>query len=143
GGLYASSLIARYDWRAVFYFGAAATTVLLPVAFFLVPESVHWLTRKQPANALERVNQSLRKLGKAVIAALPDVHGEERKKSLSDIFSPELIRTTMTVTAVYFLHIITFYFLLKWSPKIIADMGFPPSAGGRVLTMANFGGAAG
>src|SRR5678816_1558413 len=29
GGLYASSLIARYDWRAVFYFGAGLTICLL------------------------------------------------------------------------------------------------------------------
>src|SRR6266850_4580329 len=65
GGLYASSLIARYDWRAVFYFGAAATAVLLPIVFFLVPESVHWLTRSQPDNALAKVNQSLKRLGHA------------------------------------------------------------------------------
>lgn len=143
GGLYASSLIATYDWRAVFYFGAAATAVLLPFAYVLVPESVHWLTRKQPENALARVNHSLRKLGHAAIGALPEVHGDERKKSLSDIFSPALIGITLVVTAAYFLHIVTFYFLLKWAPKIVSDMGFAAAQGGRVLTMANFGGAAG
>lgn len=143
GGLYASSLIARFDWRAVFYFGAAMTAVLLPVAFFLVPESVHWLTRKQPADALTRVNRSLKRLGHRTIAILPEVHGEDRKKSLADIFSPALIGITLIVTAAYFLHIVTFYFLLKWAPKIVADMGFAAAQGGRVLTMANFGGAAG
>jgi benzoate transport len=143
GGLYASSLIARYDWRAVFYFGAAATAILLPITYFLVPESLHWLTRKQPANALTKVNQSLKRLGRAAIAALPEVRGDDRKKSLGDIFSPALAATTMLVTASYFLHIVTFYFLLKWAPKLVADMGFAASQGGRVLTMANFGGAAG
>jgi len=150
GGLYASSLIARFDWRAVFYFGAAATAILLPLAYFLVPESVHWLTRKQPSNALARVKHSLARLGHAAtnpdgspITALPEIHGEERKKSLSDIFSPALIGITMIVTAAYFFHIVTFYFLLKWAPKIVADMGFAASQGGRVLTMANFGGASG
>jgi benzoate transport len=143
GGLYASSLIARYDWRAVFYFGAAATAVLLPIVFFLVPESVHWLTRKQPVNALAKVNRSLERLGHASVAALPVVQGEERKKSLGDIFSPALIGITLIVTTAYFLHIVTFYFLLKWAPKIVADMGFAASQGGRVLTMGNFGGAAG
>src|SRR5262245_13853815 len=98
GGLYASSLIARYDWRAVFYFGAAATAVLLPIVFFLVPESVHWLTRKQPVNALAKVNRSLERLGHASVAALPVVQGEERKKSLGDIFSPALIGITLIVT---------------------------------------------
>jgi len=143
GGLYASSLIARYDWRAVFYFGAAATAVLLPTTFFLVPESVHWLTRKQPANALDKVNRSLEKLGHAAIAALPEVHADERKKTLADIFSPALIGITLVVTSAYFLHIISFYFLLKWGPKIVVDMGFAASSGGRIVTMANFGGAAG
>src|SRR4029077_11136491 len=50
---------------------------------------------------------------------------------------------TLIVTAAYFLHIVSFYFLLKWGPKIVVDMHFPASAGGRILTMANFGGAAG
>jgi len=143
GGLYASSLIARFDWRAVFYFGAAATAVLLPIVFFLVPESVHWLTRKQPANALDKVNRALKALGHQVVAALPEVHADERKKTLADIFSTALIGVTLIVAAAYFLHIISFYFLLKWGPKVIVDMGFPAAAGGRVLTMANFGGAAG
>jgi MFS family permease len=143
GGLFASGLIASYDWRAVFYLGAAATAVLLPIAFLLVPESVHWLTRKQPMNALAKVNQSLKKLGHAAIGALPEVNLDERKKSLADIFSPGLIGITLIVTGAYFLHVISLYFLLKWGPKIATDMGFAPALGGRILTMANFGGAAG
>jgi benzoate transport len=143
GGLYASSLIARYDWRAVFYLGATATGILLPISFFLVPESVHWLTRKQPLNVLDKVNRSLKALGHAAISALPEIHVDERKKTLADIFSPALIGVTLLVTSAYFLHIVSFYFLLKWGPKIVVDMGFAASAGGRLLTMSNFGGAAG
>lgn len=143
GGLYASSLIARYDWRAVFYLGAAATALLLPVAFFLIPESVHWLTRKQPLNALARINESLKKLGLSTVSALPAVQAEERKKSLADIFSPALIGMTTVVTSAYFLHVISLYFLLKWGSKIAVNMGFTPADGGQILTIANFGGAAG
>jgi MFS family permease len=101
------------------------------------------LTRKQPVNALAKINQSLSRLGHAVVAALPEVRGDERKKSLGDVFSPALIGVTVIVTASYFLHIVTFYFLLKWAPKLVADMGFAASQGGRVLTVANFGGATG
>lgn len=143
GGLYASSLIGAYGWRAVFYFGAAMTIALLPALYFLVPESVHWLARKQPENALARINASLRKLGHATISALPDIDTADRRKSIGDIFSPALIRTTVLLTASYFLHIMTFYFLLKWTPQIVADMKFPPPEAGRVLAIANLGGAAG
>jgi MFS family permease len=37
----------------------------------------------------------------------------------------------------------TFYFILKWVPKIVVDMGFAPSAAGGVLVWANVGGLIG
>jgi MFS family permease len=43
----------------------------------------------------------------------------------------------------YFLHITTFYFILKWVPKIVVDMGFSPSSAAGVLVWANVGGATG
>ena len=143
GGMYASNLLATYDWRSVFYFGAAMTAILFPVVYFMVPESVHWLTRKQPENALDKINASMTKLGHSVIAVLPEVPAAEQKKSIGDIFSPALIATTLLVTAAYFFHITTFYFILKWTPKIVADMGFAASNAGMVLTWANLGGAMG
>jgi benzoate transport len=143
GGMFASWLLVSHDWRSVFYFGATATAILLPLSYFLVPESVHWLARKQPDRALERVNQALKRLGHAVVASLPEVDRTERKKSVGDIFSRGLIAVTLIMTVSYFFHITTFYFILKWTPKIVVNMGFPPSSAGGVLTWANFGGALG
>ena len=144
GGMFASYyLLANYDWRSVFYFGAIMTAILIPVVYLLVPESVHWLARKQPDNALTKINASMTKLGHAVVSMLPEVPPTEQKKSIGDIFSPALIATTLLVTAAYFFHINTFYFILKWTPKIVADMGFDASNAGMVLTWANLGGAMG
>jgi benzoate transport len=136
-------LLVNFDWRSVFYFGAVVCAAMIPFVYFLVPESVHWLTRKQPENALDRINHSLSKLGKQSVAALPEINSEEQKKSVGDIFSKTLIVTTLLVTAAYFLHITTFYFILKWTPKIVADMGFAAAAAGGVLKWANIGGALG
>lgn len=145
GGLWAAGLINTYGWRAVFYLGCALTTLLLPLAFFFVPESVHWLARKQPADALARVNASLSKLRHDTISALPEMPAHERKKSLSDIFSSALLGITLVVTAAYFLHIVSFYFLAKWTPRIVGAIfpALPPGTGPRVLALTNFGGAAG
>ncbi len=139
GGSIASMLLASFDWRAVFYLGAAVTALFIPVCYFLVPESVHWLTRKQPTGALEKINKTLKKFGHAAVAALPEVSLDLRKKSIGDIFSPSMVATTLIVSSTYFLHILTFYFILKWVPKIVADMGFAASSAGGVLVWANVG----
>jgi MFS family permease len=144
GGMFASRLLANHDWRSVFYFGATATGILLPLVFLFVPESIHWLTRKQPARALDRVNASLSKLGHPTVAAMPEIQQTDQKKSIGDIFSTGLIPVTIVLTVAYFFHMTTFYFILKWTPKIVVDsMHFPPSAAGGILTWANLGGAIG
>ncbi len=143
GGMFASWLLVSHEWRSVFYFGGTVTALLLPAMYFLVPESVHWLTRKQPERALDRVNGALQQLGHPTVSAMPEVDKSDRKKSVGDIFSRGMVAVTLMLTAAYFFHIITFYFILKWTPKIVVNMGFPPSSAGGILTWANFGGALG
>jgi benzoate transport len=143
GGIVATRLLRTNDWRSVFYFGAAVTTVLIPVVFLRVPESVHWLARRQPADALEKINRALTRMGRATVAALPTLTAETRQRSISDIFAPGLMAGTVIVTLAYFFHITTFYFIAKWIPKIVADFGFPASSAGGVLVWTNVGGATG
>ena len=49
----------------------------------------------------------------------------------------------MIVTLAYFFHIMTFYFLLKWLPQIVSNMGFDPSSAAGVVKWTNLGGACG
>jgi len=143
GGLVAAQLLKTHSWHSVFYFGAICTAVFIPLTWFFVPESVVWLARKQPANALEKINRTLRRMGHAAISALPVISPELRKRSVMDIFAPGLIATSLIVAVAYFFHITTFYFVLKWTPNIVAEMGFPASAAAGVLVWANVGGATG
>jgi benzoate transport len=143
GGMVAARLLRSGDWRPVFYFGAAVTTALIPIVFVFVPESIHWLARKQPAGALEKVNRSLMRMGRATVAALPDLSAEARRTSIAGIFAPSLIAGTVIVTLAYFFHITTFYFIAKWTPKIVANFGFHPSLAAGVLVWVNVGGATG
>jgi MFS family permease len=143
GGIVAAQLLRGNEWRAVFYFGASVTAVLIPVVFFIVPESVHWLARKQPKGALEWINHTLARMGHAPAAALPSMPADVRTRSIADIFAPGLVATTAIVTIAYFFHITTFYFIVKWVPKIVVDLGFAASSAAGVLVWANVGGATG
>lgn len=143
GGFVASALLVDYTWRSTFYLGFGMTIALIPIVYFFVPETIHWTVRNQKPGALERVNATLKKMGHAAISALPDVRGELADKSHDSIFTSKLIRTTVIVTAAYFFHIMTFYFILKWTGVIVNDKGFEYSQAGQVLSWINVGGATG
>jgi MFS family permease len=143
GGSIAAVLLSRSNWRAVFEFGAVVSALLVPIVLWWVPESVLWLCQRQPPRALERVNRSLAKLGRGPVATLPPAPPRSQHRGSAGIFGPELIVTTMLVTLAYSLHVTTFYFLVKWIPKIVVDMGFTPSMAAGVLVWTNVGGASG
>ena len=143
GGAIASRLLAGGTWRSVFVFGAIATAVFIPLLWLFVPETVASLVQRRPADALERVNAVLRRLGHPAVSALPAPSVEAPRARLAQLFAPDLARTTVLLTIAYFGHVMTFYFILKWIPKIVVDMGFAPSTAGGVLVWANVGGAAG
>ena len=143
GGIVAAQLLQGNDWRSVFYFGAAITAVLIPVTYFVIPESVHWLARKQPPGALEKINRAMARMGHPAATTLPAVDAGVLKRSVGDIFGPGLVAVTALVALAYFFHITTFYFILKWVPKIVADFGFAASSAAGVLVWTNVGGALG
>jgi benzoate transport len=143
GGMVAQQLLLDNDWRSVFYFGAGATLALIPVVYLVVPESVHWLARTQPVGAQEKINRAMARMGHAATTAMPAVAAQRSKGSLAALFTPELRRTTTIVTLAYFFHITTFYFILKWIPKIVVDFGFEASSAAGVLVWTNVGGALG
>jgi len=143
GGFITSAGLELANWRSVFLFGASVTVFFIPLVFFFMPESVHWLARKQPNGALEKINRTLKRFGHATAAALPTVSPAMRKRSIEDIFRGSFLAITVLVTFAYFFHITTFYFIVKWVPTIVVDMGFAPSSAGRVLSWLNVGGATG
>ncbi len=143
GGSIAAVLLKHGDWRAVFWFGAALTAFYIPLVYFLVPESIEWLCQRQPAKALGNINRSLIRMGHAPVDALPAVSAKARNLSVADLFSPQLVRITLLMSFAYFLHVISFYFIVKWVPVIVVGLGFTVPAAAGVLVWLNVGGATG
>lgn len=144
GSIISGRLLQHYDWRSVFYFGATMTTILIPVVYFFVPETVHWLARKRPAGALEKINAALQRMGHNTVSALPEPVSEGKQPSVFDILNNKFIVTTLIVAAAYFFHIMTFYFVAKWVPPImVGNFGFEQSQGATALLWVSIGGALG
>ena len=140
GGMLVSNLLLEFDWRIVFYFGGSVTLLFFPIVWFLLPESVAFLAQSRTPDALRRANAALARMQHPAAERLGEAL---QKPSITELFKPALRSKTVLLTAAYFAHIMTFYFLLKWIPKLVVDMGYNPSEAGGVLVWANVGGLAG
>ena len=143
GGAIASNLLATGGWRDVFWLGTCMTALCIPLIPWLLPEPAGSLIQRRMGDTLTAVNRSLKALGHEPVAALPPPEPDAPRAGLRDLFARGMAPVTILLTLAYFFHIMTFYFILKWVPKIVVDMGFSPSSAGGVLVWANVGGLIG
>ena len=140
GGMAANQLVeVTGDWRNIFIFGAIVTAVMIPVVWILVPESIEFLNKKRGNDALDKVNRVLKALGHKTLSNLPAVSSSgASKSSITDLFQRKFFAPTILLTLTYFMTVVTFYFILKWVPKLVKEMGFGNP--GSVLVWASIGG---
>ena len=143
GGVCVQKLLTEAGWPAVFVAGGWATAAFLPMVWWLVPESVAFLDRRRAPGALAEINRILARLGQPAAKALSEAGPETARRSIADVLRPGLLATTVLVTFGYFAHITSFYFIVKWVPKIVVDMGFDPKTAAGMLTWVSVGGAIG
>jgi len=143
GGTIVQRLLGGGTWHAVFIFGGWVTAAFIPIVWFLLPESVDFLDRRRKPGALGAINRILTRFGHDSITVLTEATAESAQRSVMDIFKPGLIVATVLITFGYFANVTSFYFIIKWVPKLVVDMGFAPKAAAGVLTWANVGGATG
>jgi AAHS family 4-hydroxybenzoate transporter-like MFS transporter len=113
GGFLAAAVISSFGWRAIFLIGGAAPLMVSPLLALLLPES-----RGFRAHALRRSRVAL-------------------------LFQGELRTTTLLVWAINFLHLLTTYLILLWTPAVLHAAGASPFQAALALTIYSLGGIAG
>ena len=134
GGMAAGAIVGvTGDWRDIFVLGAVVSALMLPVVWLCVPESIEYLNKKPDDSTLSKINVVLKKLGHDRIEALPPKTVTKAQDSkISDLFTSQFAKTTVVLTITYFMTIVTFYFILKWVPKLVQEMGFGTGSRPRV-----------
>jgi benzoate transport len=143
GGMVVQKLLGGGTWHDVFIFGGLVTAVFIVIVWLLLPESVAYLDRRRNPGSLQAINRILTRFGHEPLTALTPDTIESARHSVMDIFKPGLILATVLISLGYFAHVTSFYFIIKWVPKLVVDLGFPPRDAAGVLTWANVGGATG
>jgi len=143
GGFLAAALIPDYGWQGVFVAGGIMTLGMLPLIYWCMPESLHFLLSRRPSNALARVNQVLQHLRLDTVAALPTVTVEPEPASVGSLLTPQRRKATLQLWSSFFLCFGTLYFLLSWIPKLLVDSGLPLDQAIYAGIAFNLGGAVG
>ena len=98
----------------------------LPLALFLLPESLDFLISRQPAKALEKVNRILLSLKHTVVSGLPHVEAEATTSAgLSALLTSNLRSATLLLWLAFMMAFASLYFLLSWVVKLAVDAGLP------------------
>ncbi len=146
-GLVAQWVIPEFGWRGLFIGGGGLTLVMAMLAYFLVPESLDFLLRKQPPGALQKINKTLTRLGMEPLEELPVMADATASESVTgnvkQLLSPAYKRQTLWLWLVFFLCFSSVYFMMSWTPKMFSLSGFGEDVGFFAFTVLNFGGVLG
>lgn len=111
GGLIAIWLIGDFGWRVVFLAGGALTGLVFLINLFTLPESSGSTGRMQLFS----------------------------KQFLGKLFGPERRSITIAFCVAFFLHMMVFFFVLNWTPRLVEQLGFSAQTGNGVTVVLNVG----
>ncbi len=129
-GIVATFIILELGWRAAFIFGGVLSGLMIPVAMVALPESLDYLITSRPADALEKVNRVLRRMGKMPVEQLEaGARQRARRAGVSGLFKHGRARDTLLIWVCFFCTLLVFYFFMSWTPKLLIDAGLSKGAG--------------
>ncbi|WP_417320261.1 MFS transporter [Emcibacter sp.] len=140
GGSAAAFLLSIYSWESVFIFGGVMAFIILPIAWFLMPESIEFLIARKGQGALEQTNKILRQLGHSEADHIRMAEAGTKPAGLSLLFTPRNLPQTVALSVSYFLHVMTLYYVLGWVPTLVTGLGFDKVVGTDVSVWVNIGG---
>jgi len=146
GGFASIELIDTFTWRGPYLAAAAVTAVLLVAAWRILPESVGYLTEKQPPRALETYNAIGARIGVPPVTSLPvptSAAAGRRVSVVTDVFSGLMLRRTVLLWISYALLIASFYFANSLTAKLVAQTTGKPDIGITAQSLVAVGGVVG
>jgi len=145
GGSIVVILLSAYSWRSAFLFGALMSALMIPIVYLRLPESLDFLVSRQPRNALEDINKVLTKIGQQAVDRLPEPVSADRKKAIgvARLLSDGRLQRTLLIWTSFFMVMFSFYFVLSWTPKLLAEAGLSARQGISGSVILSLGGVIG
>jgi MFS family permease len=116
---------------------------MIPLVLWGLPESLAFLASRRPADALERINLVLRRLGREPLDHVPEAEPGKNAVRLVDLVKGRLGATSAALWTAFFCVMVSFYFALSWTPQLLVSAGLDPKEGISGGVLLNLGGVVG
>jgi len=144
GGIIASQwLIEAWGWRSVFVSGAVVSAALIPLVYFLLPESIDFLVARPRRDSLARLNRIMRGLALPAFERLPEAPPKLARSTPLDLLRQPILPRLLIMQLAYFLYMLSSYFFLNWNNQLTTEAGFTDEQGRYISILTNVGGIAG
>jgi MFS transporter, AAHS family, 4-hydroxybenzoate transporter len=124
-GFFCAYAIPQFGWRYAFLFAGCISLLMLVMVIIYMSNSVEFLIKKQPPNALNQLNNLLSKIGNEGIESLPKSEENEESTAVSSLFLDEYKNSTFKLWIAAFFGFLTLYTLMSWVPNIAKESGLP------------------
>ena len=138
-GYLSNYILKYYSWEDVYIVFGLISIFFIPIIYFFLLESVDFLLKNQPKNALSRVNLILKKLDFSKIEFLPTKIDIGSKIPVNSLFQAKYIDSTIKLWTAFFFSFACLYFLISWIPKIVTELGLSLELGIYSGTVFNIG----
>ncbi len=142
-GYFTAWAIPEFSWRSAYLAAGAVSGLMLVCIVLIMPESLAFLSERQPKNALRQINKLLSRMGHEVIHVLPPAVKVRRKTPVSELFTPRYQTSTLRLWIGIFFGFMTLYTLMSWVPTLAKDAGMPFTLATYIGTALNIGAFAG
>ena len=132
-------IVPEYGWRFCYLIAGSVSFSMLIAIYFFMPESIGFLVKKQPPNALKKINDILFRIGQSSIHVLPLKVVSEKNSNVRRLFSNELRSSTFMLWTAIFFGFMTLYTLMSWVPNIAKEAKMPYEMATYVGTALNLG----
>lgn len=151
GGLLGSTivgpLLAENGWQFGWWIGFVLSAVAAVATYFLLPESLVWLSEGRRPDSLQRLNALLAKMGQPALDELPKPEaaseGVARTSALRAVFTGRTGGYTILMIVGYVAYMISFYFMTNWAPASVASAGQNPALAPQLVAAFSLGGILG
>jgi benzoate transport len=124
----AARVLPSHSWQSLLIGIGTLSAALLIVIYFLLPESLSFLTLRRPRHALEKINAIRVKLRCQSLEELPPFAPPAPGSRVLALFTAGRSVPSVLLWSSVMLGYFVLFFVISWIPKLVVESGLPLAA---------------